>query len=99
MEAANEPPGNRSFCRKQIRRKNFLEPVLPHHGKVKGKVAQWQTTWQIDGRFTATGKSEIDVPENLPEVLGTMKLTGRYRAYCDLHFPPDAGAYEAAVKD
>ncbi|HNP44033.1 MAG TPA: ATP-dependent DNA helicase RecG [Panacibacter sp.] len=78
--------------------KNFLEPVYPTTEKLKARSLNGRQLGKLMAALLPQ-VSEIDVPENLPaEVLGTMKLTGRYRAYCDLHFPPDAGAYEAAVK-
>lgn len=78
--------------------KNFLEPVYPTTEKLKARSLNGRQLGKLMAGLLPQ-ISERDVPENLPtEVLKLMKLTGRYRAYCDLHFPPNAEAYEAAMK-
>lgn len=78
--------------------KNFLEPVYPTTEKLKARSLNGRQLGKLMAALLPQ-ISERDLPENLPaEVLQLMKLTGRYRAYCDLHFPPNAEAYEAAMK-
>lgn len=77
--------------------KNFLEPIYPSTEKLKARALNGR---QI-GKLTAAllpQISERDLPENIPAyILERLKLTGRYKAYCDIHIPKNLQDYEAAV--
>jgi ATP-dependent DNA helicase RecG len=78
--------------------KEFLEPVYPATEKLKARGLNGR---QI-GKFTYTLLSQLqpgDLPENLPQpILQKLKLTGRFDAYRQVHFPADRQEYEQAVK-
>jgi ATP-dependent DNA helicase RecG len=78
--------------------KNVLEPIYPTTEKLKAKGLNGRTI----GKLTAALLPQVhekDIPEILPEpLLEQLKLPARYKAYKDLHFPPDAESYEAALK-
>lgn len=78
--------------------KNFLEPVYPTTEKLKARG--WGGR-QI-GKFTQALISllhEKDIPENLPDnILNSLKLVNRFKAYQQIHFPSTVNLYEEAVK-
>lgn len=78
--------------------KNFMEPVYHCTEKLKARGLGGK---QI-GKLTSTLLSlirEKDLPENIPDVvLKQLALASRFRAMCDIHFPPDQEAYEKAVE-
>lgn len=78
--------------------KNVLEPIYPTTEKLKAKGLNGRTI----GKLTAALLPQVhekDIPEILPDqLLEQLKLPARYKAYKDLHFPPDAESYEAALK-
>lgn len=78
--------------------KNYLEPIYSSTEKLKARALNGR---QI-GKLTAALLSQIserDIPENIPAyILEKAKLTGRYKAFCDIHIPRNMEDYEAAVK-
>lgn len=78
--------------------KNVLEPIYPTTEKLKAKGLNGRTI----GKLTAALLPQIhekDIPEILPEsIMQSLQLPHRYKAYRDLHFPPDNESYEAALK-
>jgi ATP-dependent DNA helicase RecG len=90
-------PELEAFTPQKQEGKSFLEPVYPTTEKLKAKGLGGRQlakiTWNL---FTAL--SEKEIPENLPEhILQSLKLTTRYKAYHDAHFPPDVNAYQQAI--
>lgn len=78
--------------------KNYLEPVYPVTEKLKSKGLHGK----ILGKFTAEIFSRLnakDIPENLPPgLIKKYKLTPRFNACCDIHFPANQQAYDLAVR-
>lgn len=78
--------------------KNVLEPIYPTTEKLKAKGLNGRTI----GKLTAALLPQVhekDIPEILPDaVVQKLQLPHRYKAYLQVHFPPDAGSYEAALK-
>ncbi len=78
--------------------KSFLEPIYPTTEKLRSKALGGR---QI-GKLTEVMLkliSEKDIPENLPaNILEKLKLTNRYKAYTQIHFPADSQEYNEAVK-
>lgn len=78
--------------------KEYLEPVYPATEKLKARGLNGR---QI-GKLTFQLFSQIkptDLPENLPEqIIADLKLVNRYEAYCNIHFPVSAEAYEQALR-
>ena len=81
----------------KIEGKNLLEPVYSTTEKLKSKGMGGR---QI-AKFTASlldNLKERDVPENIPStIIENLKLIPRFRAYHQIHFPPDKEAYRKAV--
>lgn len=77
--------------------KNVLEPIYPTTEKLKAKGLNGRTI----GKLTAALLPQVhekDIPEILPDaVVQKLQLPHRYKAYLQVHFPPDAGSYEAAL--
>ncbi|WP_225975589.1 ATP-dependent DNA helicase RecG [Panacibacter ginsenosidivorans] len=77
--------------------KNYLEPIYSSTEKLKARALNGR---QI-GKLTAAllpQISERDIPENIPAyIVEKLKLTGRYKAFCDIHIPRNMEDYEAAV--
>ena len=78
--------------------KNVLEPIYPTTEKLKAKGLNGRTI----GKLTAALLPQIhekDIPEILPDnIMQSLQLPHRYKAYRDLHFPTDNESYEAALK-
>lgn len=78
--------------------KSFLEPIYPSTEKLKARGLGGR---QI-GKLTASligMLSEKDVPENLPgDIVKQLKLTDRFTAYKQIHFPASPNEFDAAVK-
>jgi ATP-dependent DNA helicase RecG len=78
--------------------KSFLEPVYPTTEKLKAKGLGGKQIGKLTQVLMAMVK-EKDVPENLPDkILQQLKLTNRFAAYKQIHFPKTADEYEEAVK-
>lgn len=77
--------------------KNVLEPIYPTTEKLKAKGLNGRTI----GKLTAALLPQVhekDIPEILPDaVVQKLQLPHRYKAYLQVHFPPDAVSYEAAL--
>lgn len=77
--------------------KSVLEPIYPTTEKLKAKGLNGRTI----GKLTAALLPQVhekDIPEILPDaVVQKLQLPHRYKAYLQVHFPPDAGSYEAAL--
>lgn len=78
--------------------KSFLEPVYPSTEKLKARSLNGRQIGKLTAAMLAQ-ISEKDIPENIPGyILERLKLTGRYKAFCDIHVPKNIQDYEAAVK-
>ncbi len=78
--------------------KSFLEPVYPTTEKLKARALNGR---QISKLMSALlpQLSEKDIPENIPAyILDKLKLTGRFKAYRDIHFPRSLADYDEALK-
>lgn len=78
--------------------KDFLEPVYSTTEKLKAKGLGARQLGKLT-RLLLTMIRDKDVPENLPlSILDQLKLSGRFKAFQQIHFPQSAQEYEAAVK-
>lgn len=78
--------------------KEYLEPVYPATEKLKARALNGRQlgklTYQLFSQLKPT-----DLPENLPDdLLKRMQLMNRYEAYCNIHFPVHAEAYQQALR-
>ncbi|CAN5782528.1 ATP-dependent DNA helicase RecG [soil metagenome] len=77
--------------------KNYLEPIYSSTEKLKARVLNGRQIGKLTSALLPQ-ISERDLPENIPAyILEKLKLTGRYKAYCDIHIPKNLQDYEAAV--
>lgn len=77
--------------------KNVLEPIYPTTEKLKAKGLNGRTIGKLTSALLPQ-VHEKDIPEILPDaVVQKLQLPHRYKAYLQVHFPPDAGSYEAAL--
>jgi len=78
--------------------KSFLEPIYSTTEKLRSKALGGRQL----GKLTAVLMkliSEKDLPENLPDdILQKLKLTGRFKAFSQIHFPANLQEYDEAVK-
>jgi ATP-dependent DNA helicase RecG len=78
--------------------KEFLEPVYPSTEKLKTRGLGGRQIGQLTKQLWSQLKPK-DIPENLPEkLLADYKLTGRYPAYRQIHFPSGPEEFTGAVK-
>lgn len=78
--------------------KNFLEPVYSTTEKLKAKGLGARQISKLTMQLLTMVK-EIDIPEIMPaSVMEKLKLTPRFRAFNEIHFPQSIAAYEQAVK-
>ncbi len=78
--------------------KNFLEPVYPSTEKLKARGLGGRQIGQLTKQLWSQLKAE-DIPENIPEnLMRQYKLTDRFLAFKQIHFPGDPAEYEEAVK-
>ena len=78
--------------------KNFLEPVYPATEKLKARALSGRQIGKLMSALLSQ-LSEKDVPENLPlSILEKLKLSSRFKAYRDIHFPKDLENYNEALK-
>ncbi len=76
--------------------KNFLEPVYPTTEKLRTKGLGGKQIGKLT-QVLLTQVTEKDLPENLPqELIKNLKLTGRYEAYRQIHFPANNEQFERA---
>ncbi len=88
MESLNAQPSG----------KNFLEPIYPSTEKLKARGLGGRQIGKLTEVLMAIIK-EKDLPENLPDdVLKQVKLTERFTAYKQIHFPATTAEFDAAVK-
>ena len=77
--------------------KNFLEPVYPTTEKLKARSLGGRQIAKLTQVLLAM-LQEKDLPENLPASLRKQfKLTDRWNAFRQIHFPQTNAEYEAAV--
>jgi ATP-dependent DNA helicase RecG len=77
--------------------KNYLEPIYSSTEKLKARALNGRQIGKLTSALLPQ-ISERDLPENIPGyMLEKLKLTGRYKAYCDIHIPKNLQDYEAAV--
>lgn len=77
--------------------KNYLEPIYSSTEKLKARALNGRQIGKLTSALLPQ-ISERDLPENIPAyILEKLKLTGRYKAYCDIHIPKNLQDYEAAV--
>ncbi|NNV53832.1 ATP-dependent DNA helicase RecG [Panacibacter sp. KCS-6] len=78
--------------------KSFLEPVYPTTEKLKARSLNGRQIGKLMAALLPQ-ISERDIAENIPEsILQQLQLVSRYKAYCNLHFPPSVDAYDKAVE-
>jgi ATP-dependent DNA helicase RecG len=82
----------------QAEGKNFLEPVYSTTEKLKARGLGGRQLGKLTQLLLGM-VTEKDVPENLPaDILSRLNLTGRYKAYRQIHFPANTTEHEEAVK-
>jgi ATP-dependent DNA helicase RecG len=90
-------PELETFSREKLEGKSTLEPVYPSTEKLKARGMGGR---QI-GHFTETLiklLQENNIPEILPEtVLQPLQLMPRFRAFVNMHFPPDLETWQQAI--
>jgi ATP-dependent DNA helicase RecG len=90
-------PELETFSREKLEGKSTLEPVYPSTEKLKSRGMGGR---QI-GHFTETLiklLQENNIPEILPEsVLQPLQLMPRFRAFVNMHFPPDLETWQQAI--
>lgn len=78
--------------------KNYLEPVYPSTEKLKTKGLGGRPIGKLTKTLFDLIK-ETDIPENIPStVLKQLKLSSRFEAYKQIHFPESLDKYENAVR-
>lgn len=78
--------------------RNFLDPVYPSTEKLKARGLGGRQIARLTHSLLMM-LQERDVPENLPaEMIRTLKLSSRFRALSQIHFPPTAAHYEQALR-
>ncbi len=90
-------PEIEAFSAEKSDGKSFLEPVYPTTEKLKtrglGGRQIGKLTWNL-----LTALQPADIPENLPgTILQSLNLISRFKAYNDIHFPPNFKAYQDAL--
>jgi ATP-dependent DNA helicase RecG len=77
--------------------KNFLEPVYPTTEKLKARGLGARQIGKLTQLLIGMIR-EKDIIENLPPtIVSTLKLTNRFNAYKQIHFPQSNAEYEEAV--
>ena len=77
--------------------KNYLEPIYSSTEKLKARALNGRQIGKLTSALLPQ-ISERDLPENIPAyILEKLKLTGRYKAYFDIHIPKNLQDYESAV--
>ncbi len=78
--------------------KDYLEPVYPSTEKLKARGLGGRQIAKLTRTLFASLR-EHDIPENLPEpIRKALHLVPRYRAFCDVHFPPSIDAHQKALQ-
>ncbi len=78
--------------------KSFLEPVYPTTEKLKTRGLGARQIGKLTQLLIGMIR-EKDITENLPStILNTVKLTNRFNACKQIHFPQSTAEYEEAVK-
>jgi ATP-dependent DNA helicase RecG len=84
------------YSKEKMEGKGYLEPVYPSTEKLKARGMGGRQL----GTFTETllkMLQESNIPEILPEeVLQTLNFPSRYKAYTEIHFPPNQEASDKA---
>ncbi len=85
------------LSREKLEGKNVLEPVYSTTEKLKSKGLGGRQIAKLTAPLLEILK-ERNVPENIPgNIIETLKLIPRFKAYQEIHFPPDYEAYQKAV--
>jgi ATP-dependent DNA helicase RecG len=91
-------PEIESLSTEKLSGKSFLEPIYPSTEKLKARALGGRQIGKLTEVLMGMLK-EKDVPENLPDdILKPLKLTDRFAAYKQIHFPASVTEYEDAVK-
>ncbi|HVG40896.1 MAG TPA: DEAD/DEAH box helicase, partial [Chitinophagaceae bacterium] len=78
--------------------KNFLEPVYPTTEKLKARSLGARQIAKLVQVLLALLR-ERDLPENIPEdIIQKGKLTSRFHAYVNIHFPATNDDYQKALR-
>ena len=78
--------------------KSYLEPIYPTTEKLKARGLGGRQIGKLT-QVLIQSLHEKDLPENLPDkILSQLKLTDRFQAYRNIHFPQTVTAYEQAVQ-
>ncbi|MFL5746969.1 MAG: ATP-dependent DNA helicase RecG [Niastella sp.] len=90
-------PELETFSKEKLEGKSTLEPVYPSTEKLKSRGMGGRQL----GHFTETLiklLQENNIPEILPEsVLQPLQLMPRFRAFVNMHFPPDLETWQQAI--
>jgi len=78
--------------------KVFLEPIYPTTEKLKARSLSGKQIGKLTFQLISQLK-ESDIPENLPDyLLNELKLTDRFTAYRNIHFPQSQEDYDQALR-
>jgi len=90
-------PEMETFSREKVEGKSTLEPIYPSTEKLKSRGMGGKQL----GTFTETLiklLQENNIPEILPEsVLQPLQLMPRFKAFVNMHFPPDLETWQQAI--
>ncbi len=76
----------------------MLDPVYPTTEKLKSRGLGGRQIGKLTKTLIAMLKP-ADIPENIPaDIITQARLMDRYQAYTQIHFPPNANAFDSAVR-
>ncbi len=78
--------------------KIFLDPIYPTTEKLKAKSLNGRQIGKLTFQLLSQLR-EVDLPESLPEMLlKELKLTSRFEAYKNIHFPQSQKEYDDSLR-
>ena len=78
--------------------KNYLEPVYPTTEKLRAKGLGGRQIGKLTQALFGVLQQK-NIPENLPaDILKQLKLTDRFNAYKEIHFPQNNDEFEKALR-
>jgi ATP-dependent DNA helicase RecG len=78
--------------------KNYLEPIYPSTEKLKARSLTGRQIGKLTYNLFIL-LNEKELPENLPQsIVQQLKLTSRYKAFTQIHFPANIGDYNSALR-
>jgi ATP-dependent DNA helicase RecG len=86
------------YIRGTMEGRNFLEPIYPSTEKLRARGLSGKQIGKLTYNLLGL-LHEPDLPENLPgDIIESLQLFPRFRAFEQIHFPSDAGTYGRALQ-